>query len=394
MSTRRRRPKGDGTIYRKGRFWWIAYKHPDGTRKQESTGSERRAIAVRLLRKRVGAGEHNLPVIPRAEQLSFHDAAQSVIDDFVANKKRSEAVVRRRIRLHLLPHFGARRLIGITSADITAYIAKRQTDTIVTRKARIVTLDDATQEVTPEVRKPVSPAEINRELQILKRIFSLAISSGRIAGKPKITMLREAPARAGFFEREQYESVLAHLPAEVGAVISFAYITGWRIPSEVLPLEWRQVDFGGGEVRLDPGTTKNGEGRVFPLTVELRKVLQTQHAAYEHLKKQGQVVPWVFFRMVAKGRGGSLQPKPILAFYKAWKAACRAAGCPGRIPHDLRRTAVRNLVRAAVPERVAMQLTGHKTPSVFNRYNITSPGDLRDAARALDVAASQLARQG
>ena len=88
------------------------------------------------------------------------------------------------------------------------------------------------------------------------------------------------------------------------------------------------------------------------------------------LKKAGQIVPWVFFRMVADGRGGEKHPKPIRAFNKAWKAACIAAGCPGRIPHDLRRTAVRNMVRRGVPERVAMQLTGHKTRSVFERYNI------------------------
>jgi integrase len=76
----------------------------------------------------------------------------------------------------------------------------------------------------------------------------------------------------------------------------------------------------------------------------------------------------------------------ITSFNKVWKIACRNAGCPGRIPHDLRRTAVRNLVRVGIPERVAMQMTGHKTPSVFQRYNIVSDGDLREAARKLDVA--------
>lgn len=109
------------------------------------------------------------------------------------------------------------------------------------------------------------------------------------------------------------------------------------------------------------------------------------------MKLAGQIEPWVFFRMVAEGRGGEKKPQPIISLNKAWKAACRAAGCPGRIPHDLRRTAVRNLVRAGISERVAMMMTGHKTRSVFERYNITSPGDLRDAARKLDMAPTLMA---
>jgi hypothetical protein len=77
--------------------------------------------------------------------------------------------------------------------------------------------------------------------------------------------------------------------------------------------------------------------------------------------------------------------KRITTFIKAFRAACTKAGCPGRIPHDLRRTAVRNLVRAGISERVAMQMTGHKTRSVFERYNIVSECDLFEAVKKLHV---------
>jgi integrase len=232
----------------------------------------------------------------------------------------------------------------------------------------------------------VSDAEINRELAHLKRIFSLAIRDGVIGRKPHIPMMDErGRVRTGFFEAEMLASVLAHLPAENRPVIRFAATTGWRIASEVLPLQWRQVDMDAGEVRLDPGTTKNGDGRVFPMTANLRALLKEREADRDRVKKAGHICPYVFFREVADGRGGEKKPHHIISLTKGWKAACRLAGCPGRIPHDLRRTAIRNLVRSGVPERVAMRLTGHKTPSVFARYDIVSEGDLRDAVAKLDA---------
>ena len=114
-----------------------------------------------------------------------------------------------------------------------------------------------------------------------------------------------------------------------------------------------------------------------------RVLLKARRREHQRLKLAGQLVPWVFFRMVSKGRRGPKEPRHIRAFNKAWTAACSAAGCPGRIPHDLRRTAVRNMTRRGVPERVAMQLAGHKTRSVFDRCNIVSAGDLRTAAAQL-----------
>jgi integrase len=104
-------------------------------------------------------------------------------------------------------------------------------------------------------------------------MFSLAIKGGTLQGKPNIPKLREANARQGFFEPAQFEAVCRHLPPEAVPVATFAYLTGWRLTSEILPLEWRQVDWEGRVVRLDPGTTKNGEGRSFPFTAALEALL-------------------------------------------------------------------------------------------------------------------------
>lgn len=295
------------------------------------------------------------------------------------NKKRSFDDVQRRVEKHLRPFFGHRRLAAITASDIREFVNARQRQTVVSTKAFTFTARDGSARQVPEQRRTVagvSNAEINRELMTLKRIFNLAIQAGKVFQKPHIPMLKEDNVRVGFFEREQFVDVLSRLPAAVQPAASFAYITGWRIDSEVLSLRWRQVDFTAGTVTLDPGTTKNGEGRTFPMTQELRALLERQRAYRDDVATRLEVsCEQVFHR----------DGRPMKSFRAAFRSACAAAGCPGRVLHDLRRTAVRNLVRAGIPERVAMQMTGHKTRSVFERYNIVSIGDLREAAKRLDA---------
>jgi integrase len=282
-----------------------------------------------------------------------------------ANRKRTHVDAKRRINKHLAPFFGNKRLSSITASDIRAYITKRMADTYLARPARRVRHRNGTLQDLPEVRRPVSVGEINRELTVLKRMFSLAIEAGKLHHKPHFAMLREDNVRVGFFEREQYEAVLARLPEGMRPVVTFAYVTGWRINSEVLPLQWRQVDLRVGEVRLDPGTTKNREGRVFYLTPELHQLLKEQRAAADEIQRQKKmIVQHVFFHRDITNAGalGHWAGKGISAdgFYHAWRTARVAAGCPGSIPHDFRRTAIRNMVRAGIPERVAMKLRAHE----------------------------------
>ncbi|HYK91738.1 MAG TPA: site-specific integrase, partial [Acidobacteriota bacterium] len=227
--------------------------------------------------------------------------------------------------------------------------------------------------------KNTANATINRELAIIRRAFSLGIENGKIAVMPKIKTLKENNVRKGFFEMEQFQSVRKRLADDLQPMVTFAYVTGWRMRSEIWPLQWPRVDFEAGTVRLEPGTTKNDEGRIFPFTSELRAVLEGQRQRTEALRKKGIICPWVFHR----------DGQPIREFKRSWKTACKNAGLPGKIPHDFRRTAVRNLVRSGVPETIAMQMTGHKTRSVFDRYNIVDETDLFDAARRLDGHDSQ-----
>jgi integrase len=292
-----------GCIYRhKSRAtWWIKYRSTSGWQ-YESSKSHKKEDATRLLKLREGDTAKGIPVTSQVGRLRFTEARDDLINYQKAHRRDTKKM-EGRIALHLTPFFGRRKMTEITVPLIRQYVVKRQQD-------------DAAN------------GTINRELAWLKQMFTLALDAGKLMTRPKIVLLEENNARQGFFEQEQFESVLKHLPEDLRPVVQFAYITGWRVKSEVLPLEWRQVDLKSGTVRLEPGTTKNKEGRTFPMTKALRELLEAQHVEHECLKKRGNVLPWVFFRMVANGRGGPLRPLPIKSFGKAFKTASRKAGCP------------------------------------------------------------------
>jgi len=138
--------------------------------------------------------------------------------------------------------------------------------------------------------------------------------------------------------------------------VTFAYHTGWR-QGEILALQWSNVDFQENTVTLNAGTTKNDEGRVVYMPDELKSLLLRQ---WEERKAFEKILPYVFPNESRTNRIVKTR------FNRAWKSACERAGYPSKLYHDLRRTAVRNMVRAGIPERVAMMISGHKTRSVLN----------------------------
>jgi integrase len=215
-------------------------------------------------------------------------------------------------------------------------------------------------------------ATINRDIALLRHALNLAVEDGKLAAVPfRIKDLPENNARKGFLEDHQYRALLTHLPAFLRPLLVFAYYTGMR-PGEILTIRWEQVDLIAGEIRLEMGETKNKEGRIVPLHMsdELFQTISMQRSIRD---VKYPSCPWVFFNEFGTDR--------IKDYERSWDIARTAAGYPDLLLYDNRRTGVRNMVRAGVHETVAMKISGHKTRSVFDRYNVTDTRDIHEAAR-------------
>lgn len=347
-----------GTMYQSGKkgIWWIRF-YRNGKPYYENSRSPRKKDAERLLKLREGQVADGRFTGVRTERVRFEEMKEDFLNDYRVNGKRTLDKAEEKAE-RLAGFFAGWRAVDINTAEVNKYIAKRQ-------------------------EEGAAPATINRELAALKRMFNLAIKAGKQFHKPYIPMLREDNVRTGFFGEVEFLALHEALPDYLRPLVTFAYTTGWRY-AEVVNLTWDRVDLAKGVVRLDPGATKNREGRTVVLTERLRAIVTAQWEKTRALVAQRQpdptprevaaAVPWVFWH-----RNG----QPLGDFRKAWAKACAEAKVPGRLFHDLRRTAVRNMVRAGVPERVAMTISGHKTRSVFDRYNIVAEADLHEAAQRM-----------
>lgn len=380
--------RGDGRIYLRGQVWWVQY-YNRGRPFRESSFSTKRMVAERKLKRRLAEIQVGEFIGSKAERTTYEELAADLLNYCVTKKWKS--LVRQKDGTiyvpgepHLRRFFAGWRAAAITTDKLRQFVMKRQ-------------------------EEGASNGTINRSLAALRHMFSLAVRAKRLrpADTPIIEMLEESNTRKGFLEYDQYVRLRNALPDYFKPVLAMGYHTAMRL-GEIRSLRWEQVNLLDHEIQLEPGTTKNDEARVVPISGELLEVIKMQ------LARRNAECPnclFVFFR----------QGRPIGNFRKTWASACVAVGLgswicknkacggamrpcsegdkrfrceecgghrkryAGRIFHDLRRTGIRNLVRAGVPETVAMAISGHKTRAIFDRYNIVSRRDLTEAAKKLDT---------
>lgn len=346
--------RGMGRIFKRknSAHWWISY-YVRGREIRESSGSPDQQVAKRLLkqrRKEIGADQLGLKpfVGPAQERIRVDELLQDLVTDYKIRGLKSLPELHGHLKA-VRAAFGDRRAMDVTTPRIRQVVAQWQAE-------------------------GRANATINRRLAALQRAFAIAVEAGKLWTVPRFPTLKEDNARQGFWERGEFLALLAHTPdLDLRDFYEWAYWTGMR-KGESSALTWAAFDRETWTLRLHAKDAKTGKGRVLALEGPLRAVIERR------MKARRLDCPLIFHR----------DGQPIREFRKAWASACKATGLQGKLFHDLRRTGVRNLVRADVPQSVAMAISGHRTASVFRRYDITSEQDLRDAVKKVTAYVESL----
>jgi integrase len=369
--------RGKGRVFKRGAVPWIAYclhgkeiresaadaiAQTAAKRRRELTTAEAKLVAQRLLETRLREVANDREGIkafvgPQQDRLTVGQLLDALESDLKLRHLKSLGQTLGHLRI-VGQYFGDLKAVNVGPETVTKYIAKR-------------------------LAEGQKAATINRRTTLLGQAFRLAVRRRQISSMPEIPKLRENNVRRGFFEKTEIEALLNHLPEYLKGFVQFGSFCGWR-KSGIASLEWADVDMTARVIRLRPEHSKNDHGSVLALEGDLWEIIARQWASRECDKPDGTIgiSALVFHR----------QGQPVGDIRKSWGPACVKAGLgrfvkepsgklryEGKLFHDLRRTAVRNMNRAGVPERVSMEVTGHKTRSVFDRYNIVSEADLRDA---------------
>ena len=337
--------KPDGTVVEQA-VWWVKY-YKNGVPIRESAKTVSWDEANRFLKQRNGEVVTGKFAGTGPERIRMRALLEAVEGEYRENRRKSLLDVQIRLKKHLLPAFGDIRAADFGTWHIRQYISRR--------------------------RRKAASATINRELAIVSRAFHLAFAADPplVARMPHIPRLPEDNVREGFLDVDGYKRLVAELPAHLRPLFVVGYHTGVR-SGELKKLQWSQVDWKANQIHVSRRTTKNRDAHTLPVYGDMRAWLEIAKAERD---EEFPGCPWVFF---------DDQGMQIGTFRKAWASACKRAGVPGLIFHDLRRSAAMNMDRAGVSRRVIMQITGHKTEAMFLRYRIVNSRDLADAAYLME----------
>jgi len=339
--------RGTGTIYQRGNIWWLQY-FANGRKINETSGTSDEAEARRQLKVKVGEAAAGKNVAPG--RATIGDLCALVMDNHRLRELRRTKVVEYVLNAHILPTLGRLPTARFGSAQVRQYILQRQAE-------------------------GAANATVNRELAIVGRGFKLGYEAEPklVFQLPVIHKLPETTVRQGFLEPDQYETLLEQLPSNLKALFVCGYHTGAR-KGELRSIQWPQVDFAGGLIRLPASQTKNKRPRTLPIYGDMRRWLEHQRDTCS----KGCV--WVFH--------GS-HSGHVDTHLNGWTEACKRAGVPDLLFHDLRRSAVRNMKKAGLQDLEAMRISGHLTRNVFDRYNIIDEDDLAEAGKRLEEYAQK-----
>ncbi|MFB3919255.1 MAG: tyrosine-type recombinase/integrase [Candidatus Velamenicoccus archaeovorus] len=343
----------------KGGNWYIDY-YVNGRRKREMIGTSR-ALADKVLAKRkVEIAENRYLDVKEQSKTTLSELIELYLRLHAAGKKSGETDVRR--SKTLLGFFGDRPLCEITPLRVTEYKNKRSKDVAAVKKVDGV-----------EVKRFVSGPTINRELALLKHMFTKAIEWGKAEDNPvkKVKLFKENNAIVRYLEKDQMNKLIANASEHLRPILIVALNTGMR-KGEILGLKWNDLDFKNNLIFIRQ--SKSGEGRAVPMTDPVRQVLKDL-LLNERTQRAHPESPYVFCNE---------NGKPYGEIRKSFLSACKKSDIKDFRFHDCRHHAASHLVMKGESLYTVQKLLGHKKPDMTLRYAHLSQEHLHQAASKLN----------
>ncbi len=336
--------RGSGGVRKIGRVWYIRYSF-GGDRPEEATTAQSRKEAEATLRDKLARLDRGQTSVA-AHRTRVCDLWEPLKTNYEIKGQRVQDLLGR--WKHLKPVLGNELVRNITHDRMERYV-----------KARF--------------NEGAAPATVQREIACLRRMIRLGAKSGLVVVLPIFPTIYVDNARQVFWEPEEYKAILAEVPHYLRPIIATEYWTGFRA-DELLKLEWRHVDLETGRIELEPKMNKNKSFKTIYLPQDALAVLRDWRKTTEDLMSiTDTIITRVFHR----------NGQPIKSYRTAWDNARKRVGLQGKTFHDFRRTMTRHLRDAGVDDPTSMKITGHKTRSVFDRYNIRDERDVKNAADKL-----------